>query len=199
MEPFNEFIKVFLKIALIILLMTIRPVSSDEAHEIEEISFNQIEMKDVGRVDRWRPRSLGVWLMVPDVVICDGAPVSLERVESAISWWVSRGYTFGNIIQKEPGETCHESGVNGFITIERADPDFDTSYMAITHIKSNNVVREILAARVTILFNGNRERLLEHELGHALGWRHCNRRGHMMYPYMSEGGWNDSHISLIED
>jgi hypothetical protein len=199
MEPFNEFIKVFLKIALIILLITIRPVSSNKTYETEEASFNQIEMKDVDRVDRWRPRSLGIWLAVPDVIICDGAPVSLERVESAISWWTDRGYLFGDIIQKQPGETCHESGVDGFITIESAGSGFDASYMAITHIKSNNVSGEILAARVTILFNGNRERLLEHEIGHALGWRHCNRRGHIMHPYMSQGGWNDSHVSLVED
>ena len=199
MEPFNEFIKVFLKIALIILLMTIRPVSSDGTIGIEELSFNQIEIKDINRVDRWKPRSLGVWIMTPDVIICHGAPVTLERVESAIEWWSSRGYSFGRIVQKKPGEPCDEAGIDGFITIESAGSDFDMSYMAITHIKSNNTIDEILAARVTILFNGNRERLLEHEIGHALGWRHCNRRGHIMHPYMSEGGWDDTHISLTED
>jgi hypothetical protein len=34
-------------------------------------------------------------------------------------------------------------------------------------------------------------RVLEHELGHALGWLHWSRRRHMMHPNRSDGGWED--------
>ena len=35
------------------------------------------------------------------------------------------------------------------------------------------------------------ERVLEHEIGHALGWLHTRTRGHMMHPLHFEGGWDD--------
>jgi len=40
------------------------------------------------------------------------------------------------------------------------------------------------------------ERVMEHELGHALGWLHCRRRGHMMHPNHFDGGWGDGGLRL---
>jgi len=37
-----------------------------------------------------------------------------------------------------------------------------------------------------------RERVVEHELGHALGWDHCNKRHHLMHSIHDLGGWDTS-------
>ena len=36
----------------------------------------------------------------------------------------------------------------------------------------------------------NAQRILEHELGHALGWQDWNQIGHIMHSNWSQGGYN---------
>ena len=134
--------------------------------------------------------------MNPTIVICNSSVASLSDVESSIEWWRSRGYNFGQIIVNEPGQICYQSGENGFITIEGPDSHFDFDYLAITHRKSSQ--DEILSARIILRAKSEKSRILEHEIGHALGWSHCNRRGHIMNPEWSRGGWNDDGLILSD-
>jgi len=42
------------------------------------------------------------------------------------------------------------------------------------------------------------ERVLEHEIGHALGWVHVGTRGHLMHPEWAKGGWNTFGLEFKE-
>jgi len=143
---------------------------------------------------RRNPIKMGNWEADPSIVICNSSVASLSDVESSIEWWKSLGYSFGQIIVNEPGQICHQSGENGFITIEGPDSYFDFDYLAITHRKSSQ--DEILSARIVLRGQNEKTRILEHEIGHALGWSHCNRRGHIMNPEWSRGGWDDDGLML---
>jgi predicted Zn-dependent protease len=41
---------------------------------------------------------------------------------------------------------------------------------------------------------GNKDRILEHEIGHALGWDHFNKRGHILHPRWESGGYLDDFV-----
>ena len=65
-----------------------------------------------------------------------------------------------------------------------------------THRKSSR--DEILSARIQFGGPRKKSRILEHEIGHALGWSHCNRRGHIMNPEWSRGGWDDFGLHTLD-
>ena len=146
---------------------------------------------------RRSPVRNGSWRVDPTVVICTTSVFSLSEVSAAVEWWQDRGYSFGQVITNTPGQICPQSGRDGFITIEGPDASFDFRYLAITHRKSSR--DEILSARIQFGGPNKKSRILEHEIGHALGWSHCNRRGHIMNPEWSRGGWDDNGLVLEED
>jgi len=196
-KPLNQFIKVF---KVLILGFTIGFGNSSLANTVShnervgllgtasEVIFN----------NRVYTRSAS-WAIAPDIVICHGANIQIDEVESAIMWWQLRGYKFGRIIEKSPHERCDESGMIGFITIEPTDQSFDYSFLAITDTMTHNTSGNILSSRIRIRSDVNKERVLEHELGHSLGWSHINRRNHIMNSVWNRGGWDDSHLQIVED
>ena len=38
--------------------------------------------------------------------------------------------------------------------------------------------------------NAHKDRVLEHEIGHALGWQHYRQRYHIMHPEWRYGGYD---------
>ena len=55
----------------------------------------------------------------------------------------------------------------------------------------DNDSQEIQWAKIYLKSNV-KERVLEHELGHALGWMHTKQSGHMMHEKLIYGGWKDT-------
>jgi hypothetical protein len=145
---------------------------------------------------RRSPVRAGVWRVNPTVVICTTSAFNLSEVSDAVEWWEDRGYSFERIVVNAPGQTCSQSGRDGFITIEGPDASFDFQYLAITHRKSSR--DEILSAKIQFGGPRKKSRILEHEIGHALGWSHCNRRGHIMNPEWSRGGWDDFGLHTLD-
>ena len=61
--------------------------------------------------------------------------------------------------------------------------------MAATRIYTSKFTGEIIKAKIYVLpRTGQKERVLEHEMGHALGWQHYNRKNHIMHPNWWFGG-----------
>ena len=60
--------------------------------------------------------------------------------------------------------------------------------LAITHFYVDNDTREIHWAKI-YLKSQVAERVLEHEFGHALGWMHTKKIGHLMHETLIRGGW----------
>ena len=189
MKSFNHPIKPLL--VIIFFMIALFPSIS------EATTRNSIHqpLKESAALLRRNPVRNDTWSMVPTVVICNSDMIEISKVESAIGWWRERGYDIGIIVVNIPGSICHQAGWDGVITIEGPDAMFDFDYLAITHRKASR--NEILSARIQLRAYSKKDRILEHEIGHALGWSHCNRRGHIMNPEWSRGGWND--IGLVTD
>ena len=63
--------------------------------------------------------------------------------------------------------------------------------MAATKIYTEKLTGNIAKAMISIYPRfGRKDRVLEHEFGHALGWAHYNKKFHIMYPNWQGGGYD---------
>jgi len=132
------------------------------------------------------------WASPPIVKVCAYAPVTKEEVEEAVFWWENRGYAFDGILYGIP---CINNTLAGHIIIDMHNQDSFPNNRndlgtTFTHVKDGT--DDIYAASIYIL--QVRERVLVHEIGHALGWDHVQRIGHVMNGTWSHGGWKDDHL-----
>ena len=140
----------------------------------------------------------GKWIERPYVFICHDGPVSETRVRRATRYWERLGYSFGPISTLERGnEKCMPGDAGGgSITIDIPSQTFQFG----THLGQTRTWRwpatnEIFKARIEIIPAwGDSERILEHEIGHALGWMDMNSPGHIMHSAWSSGGHNSTGV-----
>ena len=137
------------------------------------------------------PERSGDWRFAPDILVCHRGPVSMTRVRKAVKFWEKMGYTFGNVEQAPPDH--FGCAVNktpfGTITIDIPSQRFQMG----DHLGTTRTWRGpdgvIIKAKVEILPAwGATERILEHEIGHALGWGDVRHTGHIMNSVWSLGG-----------
>jgi len=134
------------------------------------------------------------WKKMPAVVVCTHAPVDKEAVKKAVKFWKNLGYKFHSSIYFKGGhpyDACTTPEPNGYIVIDLVTQETYGNHddMAITHFYIDNYTREIYWAKI-YLKTRVEERVLEHELGHALGWLHSKSRGHLMHKKWVYGGWD---------
>ena len=173
---------------LLILFLLIPGAAQATNPIIEGLETLKITQKDLEQVAQWE--------RTPTVVICEHAPVERKDVRSAISWWTERGYFFYHGIYLRGNRTteiCRNPDPTGYILIHLVTQEtFDPGdNLAVTHFYVDNDTREIHWAKI-YLKPRVRERVLEHELGHALGWMHTKQRGHLMNEKLIYGGWKDN-------
>ena len=135
------------------------------------------------------PVSLGEWRFIPAVEICDEAPITRESLEKALAWWKKRGYRFGEIREQVPHGACETGSVRGTITIHKIK--FGSTSTTYLHVFESG---QINWAKI-YLTEPTGTRVIEHEVGHALGWDHYDVPGHLMHTNLFLGGWNDSGLS----
>jgi hypothetical protein len=134
------------------------------------------------------PARVFVWDTPPEVRLCEEAPVSRARVEAALAWWTKLGARFVGV--KEVGRCLFDADGAPLvrtkvawrtITVTRAtlETDAHTEWTAYAGLPLWSVVHLGL----------DDELVLAHELGHALGFPHVHRAGHVMNPSMSGLGW----------
>jgi hypothetical protein len=139
------------------------------------------------------PPRIGRWKYIPIVVVCQGAPIDPAAIEAAIRWWKDRGHPFfGTVLSDDPLNKCTAEIPEGFITIKVGHQRMFTEDddLAETHFNVDDETKEISWAKVYLL-GAPLERVLEHELGHALGFMHTKEIGHLMHRTWLRGGWND--------
>ncbi|MFZ5481049.1 MAG: matrixin family metalloprotease [Myxococcota bacterium] len=142
-------------------------------------------METWGILAAWlAPRSpeLGFhWQIAPRVRLCEEAPVSRARVARAMAWWQALGARFrgvddvGRCLFDADGAPIAGARVAyGAITVTRSPlpEDTRTDWCAYGGVPQWAVVR--LGADLPLV--------VEHELGHALGFAHVHRAGHVMNP-----------------
>jgi hypothetical protein len=140
----------------------------------------------------------GHWMTTPDILICHNGPVTTSRVERALRYWERLGYVFGTITHGLPGNMDCNTGVATYQTITIDIPS--QGFKFGVHLGSTKAWRyrtndEIFKARIEIIPAwGATERILEHEIGHALGWRDMNYTGHIMNSVWASGGFNSKGV-----
>jgi hypothetical protein len=126
------------------------------------------------------------WSYTPAIRVCSVSPLSVHEVADAARWWQNLGYEFDLIYSSD----CIRTNKFGTITITLDQGQlFMNNLLGSTTLYADPDTSEVYWATIE-LRHPYTERVLEHELGHALGWLHTRTRGHMMHPLHFEGGWD---------
>ena len=130
---------------------------------------------------------LAEWEKPPVVVVCEDSKVTPYRVAKAIEWWGIRGHDIEYYHFDNAGAICNAGKFTTGIIFIRASGELPEDLYAIT---SRLAISGEMRSASIILPNEHRylPRLLEHELGHALGMTHVEADGHMMHPIHERGG-----------
>jgi len=140
-----------------------------------------------------KPQQKAKWGIIPTIRVCASTKVPTYRAIQAAKYWESAGYTFRDV-RKDPLSTCMNARA-GEIIITLPEIGFADSHMASTRIYTHKETGEIVKAKIHILpKNAKKDRVLEHELGHALGWMHHRQKFHIMHPNWYQGGYDRSGI-----
>ena len=136
------------------------------------------------------PKQEARWKHPPRIVVCASLPLEPERILHSFGWWVERGYDFSQVELDYDGFECMEHYIPGAIMITRRYRD--DRRVAETYTRMAVQSKTLLAARIELSTKAyRRERVLIHEIGHALGWTHTSKVGHLMNPIYQRGGWQD--------
>ncbi len=143
-----------------------------------------------------KPKRKAEWETKPKVRVCASTKLMMSRVDAAVRYWQRLGYEF-NYVYKDFIIDCMNPRY-GEIIITLPEGGFAPHHMAATRLYTSNRTGKIVMAKIFILpKNGRKERVLEHEFGHALGWSHYNKKFHIMYPNWQGGGYD--HTGLRND
>ena len=139
-----------------------------------------------------RPPHVANWDLTPTVIVCEYAPISQAQINSAVSFWKRLGYKFFSTQYKyDPLNKCLSDNPKGYIVIHLVSRKIklEPSALAQTQFFVNNDTNKIEWA-IIHMRNDIRETVLEHELGHALGFLHYNKINHLMNEKWTMGGWD---------
>jgi hypothetical protein len=127
------------------------------------------------------------WISPPIVVNCYGSDLNSYKIESAFNFWKSHNNNIEFILHDPPKSVCNNDLLRGFILIKKTK-NIKGNALAKTKVKVEYM--KIRAATI-YLEPGvyNIEWLLEHEAGHAFGYKHIEAVGNIMHPYIElQGG-----------
>lgn len=156
-------------------------------HEESILKVNETRHVEVMAIGR--PIQKAQWYTPPNIRVCATSEVSLSRTTQAIDYWKRLGYKFGTI-RKDPFSMCMNPA-RGEIIITLPESGFADTHMASTRLYTHTSTGEILKAKIFILpKHARKDRVLEHEFGHALGWSHYRQRHHIMHPSWQYGGFD---------
>ena len=139
-----------------------------------------------------RPPQVGTWQLTPTVIVCEYAPVSEAQIKSAVNFWKGLGYNFFSTQYKnDPLHKCLSDNPTGYIIIHliTREVKLEETALAQTQFYINNDSNRVEWA-VIHMKSDIRETVLEHELGHALGFLHYNKINHLMNENWTMGGWD---------
>lgn len=159
-------------------------ISHQNYHENYEYSDNK------SNIFKKYPRISKFWIQPPDITLCTRSGVSHGRFYEAIRFWKSIGYEFGEVNIVKNDIFCNHRPFDNeiVITIITNETNIGTN-LATTRVSFFSATKEIISATIFMIPGYANDRLiLEHEIGHALGWNHFSRDGHIMNPNYRDTG-----------
>tara|TARA_B100000131_G_scaffold299864_1_gene320736 strand:- start:1549 stop:2091 length:543 start_codon:yes stop_codon:yes gene_type:complete len=135
-----------------------------------------------------QPHRKAEWETTPSVRICEESGVSFIRITQAVRYWEMLGYEFDDI--SKDGATVCAPPRYGEIVVRLPDGTFNDNHIASTRLYTRISSEKIIKAQIHIFpHSATKARVLEHEIGHALGWSHYPQRYHIMHPTWLYGGF----------
>ena len=127
------------------------------------------------------------WKDPPIILNCYGEELNEAYIQQGVDYWKKFGYEFAFIEQNPSKKTCSKEEIDGFVILKKRITDKGSGTLAVTRRKIGfGYIRNAV-----IYFNPGSYRInliIEHELGHALGFQHVNIKGHIMYPTINGFG-----------
>jgi predicted Zn-dependent protease len=139
-----------------------------------------------------RPPQVAQWERTPTIIVCEHAPITQRQIISAVNFWKKLGYRFYSTQYKhDPMNKCLMDEPMGYIVVHMvtAGIRLDETSLAQTRFYVDNITNKISYAKI-YMRSDVRETVLEHELGHALGFLHFNKINHLMNKKWAQGGWD---------
>jgi hypothetical protein len=144
------------------------------------------------------PTQKAVWKMKPTIRVCSSTKISFLRVQRAVKYWEMLGYEFDGV-SMDYSINCMEPK-HGEIIITLPEGNIDPDHIAATRIYTMKGTLNIAKAKIFIYPKEVRkQRVIEHELGHALGWMHYSQKYHIMHPIWHLGGFSSSGLRKSVD
>jgi len=138
------------------------------------------------------PGQVATWTLTPTIIVCEHAPVNQRQVIKAVNFWKRLGHKFYSTQYKyDPMNKCMMDEPVGYIVIHMVTSGvaMEETALAQTHFYIDNLTNKILYAKIYMRADV-RETVLEHEIGHALGFLHFNKINHLMNEKWMMGGWD---------
>ena len=176
-----------------LLLFLLSCISGTELQNIIYVS----EQKPIETFVIGKPTRKAEWETTPKVRVCASTKLIMSRVDNAVKYWERLGYEF-KYTYKDFIIDCMNPRY-GEIIITLPEGGFSAHHMASTRLYTSNRTGKIVMAKIFILpKNGRKERVLEHEIGHALGWNHYRQKLHIMHPNWQDGGFDSKGLKKTD-
>ena len=133
------------------------------------------------------------WQMKPDILVCSDSRVTNLRIDQAKDFWEDLNHNFGNVTRATRDNMACITGTPpyGTIMIDIPSQSFQFgNHLGTTKTWWRTDTGEVFKAKIEIKVGWeNKPRVLEHELGHALGFKDNSITGHMMNHTWNRGGY----------
>ena len=182
----------FVILAYSTLLISCRGEKVHEDIPLPECEQPDVDLQPVGYFDT---EIQGYWSIPPNIRICPAADVTKQRVKTALRFWEDLGNEFGEIITPPmSADNCTAKiGEIAFRlpTQQELSSLISTSRLGVAqtmiHSRTSRIVSSDIYFQTVVASQA--QKIVEHELGHALGWEHHNYSGHIMHRELAQSGW----------
>ena len=192
--------------SLLILGCTAPPEPKEVEIDLRVTMFDMEECCAVtGKRKNQCPQLRAYWETAPNVSVCDSVDLSILQVNSALDSWRNLGYRFGEVkIARWALQECNTASFGEILirlpSREEISAGVAADHLAATKTYTHNPTGSIQGADIWFVDQGGirTKWVLEHEVGHALGWMHCDQHGHIMNSTSGRLGPDASGIAYSE-
>lgn len=126
------------------------------------------------------------WNNPPVVMNCYGKDFSELQMIRAIDYWALRGFSIAFYEHEPPEGVCENEWLEGFILLKKA------KNLPEPALASTKRWTSLYKMRGAVIYykpgSFNLYLINEHELGHAFGFQHVEKLGHIMHPTFQKMG-----------